>query len=70
MHPKAVLSGAELRSTVQRLADTTVTAALAGVTNVPAIVLGEQVFSGADAPERAAEHMRSQHTQQTTSQVR
>jgi 2-hydroxychromene-2-carboxylate isomerase len=61
MHPKAVLSGAELRSTVQRLADTTVTAALAGAINVPAIVIGESVFVGEDAPERAAEHMRREH---------
>jgi 2-hydroxychromene-2-carboxylate isomerase len=69
MHPKAVLTGAQLRSTVQRLADTTVTAALAGATNVPAIVLGEQVFSGADAPELAAAHMGSHRAQQTTPQV-
>jgi 2-hydroxychromene-2-carboxylate isomerase len=58
MHPAAVLAGAELRSTVQRLADATVTAALAGATDVPAIVLGECVFVGEDAPERAAAHMR------------
>jgi 2-hydroxychromene-2-carboxylate isomerase len=61
MHPSAVLAGAKLRSTVQRLADATVTAALAGATDVPAIVLGEGVFVGEDAPERAAEHMRREH---------
>jgi 2-hydroxychromene-2-carboxylate isomerase len=59
MHPAAVLRGAELRSTAQRLAATTAAAARAGVTDVPAIVLGEDVFVGEDAPERAAERMAS-----------
>lgn len=57
MHPAAVLRGAELRATAQRLAASTATAAHAGVTDVPAIVLGEDVFVGEDAPERAAERM-------------
>jgi 2-hydroxychromene-2-carboxylate isomerase len=64
MHPAAVLAGAELRSTVQRLADATVSAALAGATDVPAIVIGESVFVGEDAPERAAEHMRRERGEQ------
>ncbi|MGO9760691.1 MAG: DsbA family protein [Solirubrobacteraceae bacterium] len=59
MHPAAVLRGAELRSTAQRLAATTAAAARAGVTDVPAIALGEDVFVGEDAPERAAERMAS-----------
>jgi 2-hydroxychromene-2-carboxylate isomerase len=54
MHPAAVLRGAELSSVATRLADTTAAAAGAGVTDVPAIVLGERVFIGEDAPERAA----------------
>jgi 2-hydroxychromene-2-carboxylate isomerase len=58
MHPAAVLRGAELRSTAQRLAASTATAFAAGVTDVPAIVLGAEVFVGEDAPERAAERMR------------
>jgi 2-hydroxychromene-2-carboxylate isomerase len=58
MHPSAVLAGAELRSTVQRLADATATAALAGASDVPAIVVADSVFVGEDAPERAVEHMR------------
>jgi 2-hydroxychromene-2-carboxylate isomerase len=58
MHPSAVLAGAELRSTVQRLADATAAAALAGASDVPAIVLADSVFVGEDAPERAVEHMR------------
>ncbi|MGH2863624.1 MAG: DsbA family protein [Solirubrobacteraceae bacterium] len=61
MHPSAVLAGAQLRSTAQRLAQTTVAAALAGASEVPAIVLGESVFLGEDAPERAADHMRREH---------
>jgi 2-hydroxychromene-2-carboxylate isomerase len=60
MHPTAVLRGAELRSTAERLAASTAAAVQAGVAEVPAIVLGEHVFVGEDALERAAEHMRSE----------
>ena len=49
MHPTAVLRGAELRSTVERLATATATAARAGVTSVPAIVVEGDVFLGEDA---------------------
>jgi 2-hydroxychromene-2-carboxylate isomerase len=50
LHPKALLKGAELRSTHQALER-----ASAGVTAVPAIVLpGGETFHGEDAPERAA----------------
>jgi 2-hydroxychromene-2-carboxylate isomerase len=61
MHPAAVLRGAELRSTAQRLASTTAEAARAGVTGVPAVVVGERAFVGEDALERAAAHMRGEH---------
>ena len=61
MHPAAVLRGAELRSTAQRLAATTAEAARAGVTEVPAVVVGERAFVGEDALERAAAHMRDEH---------
>jgi 2-hydroxychromene-2-carboxylate isomerase len=54
MHPAAVLRGAEMRTTAQRLAQSTAAAAQAGVTDVPAIVVGERAFVGEDAPERAA----------------
>jgi len=57
MHPAAVLRGAEMRSTAQRLAATTAEAARAGVTEVPAVVVGERAFVGEDALERAAEQM-------------
>jgi 2-hydroxychromene-2-carboxylate isomerase len=60
MHPAAVLRGAELRSTAQRLAAVTAAAFAARVTDVPAIVLGAEVFVGEDAPERAAERMRAE----------
>jgi 2-hydroxychromene-2-carboxylate isomerase len=59
MHPTAVLRGAEMRSTAERLATATMSAASAGVTDVPAITIGERVFVGEEAPERAAAHMRS-----------
>jgi 2-hydroxychromene-2-carboxylate isomerase len=57
MHPTAVLRGAELRSTAERLEAATVAAAQEGVTEVPAIVAGEHVFAGEDMLERAAERM-------------
>jgi 2-hydroxychromene-2-carboxylate isomerase len=60
MHPAAVLRGAELRSTAQRLAATTAEAALAGVAEVPAVVVGERAFVGEDALERAAAQMRGE----------
>ncbi len=61
MHPAAVLRGAEMRSTAARLAQTTATAAGLGVTDVPAIVVGESVFVGDGALERAAAHMHAAH---------
>lgn len=61
MHPTAVLRAAELRSTAERLAATGAEAADAGVTRVPAVVVGERQFVGEDALERAAEHMRGEH---------
>jgi len=54
MHPAAVLRGAELRSVAEQLASTTTTAAAMGVSDVPAVVIGEQVFIGEDALEEAA----------------
>ncbi|HEU4656265.1 MAG TPA: DsbA family protein [Capillimicrobium sp.] len=50
LHPKAVLKGADLRST-----RTALERASEGVDAVPAIVLpGGETFTGEDAPERAA----------------
>ena len=61
MHPAAVLRGAELRSTAERLAATSAEATRAGVTDVPAVVAGERAFVGEDVLERAAELMRAPH---------
>jgi 2-hydroxychromene-2-carboxylate isomerase len=57
MHPAAVLRGAELRSVAEQLAAGTAAASAAGVSDVPAVVVGERVFVGEDAPERAAAEM-------------
>jgi 2-hydroxychromene-2-carboxylate isomerase len=57
MHPAAVLRGAELRSTSERLEAATAAASAAGVAAVPAIVVGERVFAGEDMLEHAAEQM-------------
>jgi len=58
MHPTAVLRGAEMRSTAERLEATTAAAVTAGVSDVPAMLVGTHVFEGEDALERAAERMR------------
>jgi 2-hydroxychromene-2-carboxylate isomerase len=58
MHPTAVLRGAELRSTHERLAASTASAAADGVTCVPAIVIAEHVFHGEGMLAHAALHMR------------
>jgi 2-hydroxychromene-2-carboxylate isomerase len=54
MHPSAVLKGAELRSVAEQLSSTTAQAAQAGVTDVPAVRIGERVFVGERAVEDAA----------------
>jgi 2-hydroxychromene-2-carboxylate isomerase len=54
MHPAAVLKGAELRSVREQLSAATALAAQAGVTDVPAVRIGEQVFVGEHAVEEAA----------------
>jgi 2-hydroxychromene-2-carboxylate isomerase len=53
MHPQAVLHGAELRSVQAQLAAATAKAARAGVRDVPAVRIGEQVFIGERALEEA-----------------
>jgi 2-hydroxychromene-2-carboxylate isomerase len=52
MHPAAVLRAAELRSVREQLARATALAARAGVSEVPALRVGERLFIG----ERAVEH--------------
>jgi 2-hydroxychromene-2-carboxylate isomerase len=57
MHPAAVLKGAELRSVGDQLSTATARAAQAGVTDVPAVRIGAQVFVGERAVEDAAEYI-------------
>lgn len=56
MHPLAVEKGAALTSVAERLSAATATAASLGVTDVPAIRIGERVFHGERALEEAAAH--------------
>jgi 2-hydroxychromene-2-carboxylate isomerase len=69
MHPAAVLRGAELRSTAERLAATSAEAARAGVTEAPAVVVGERAFVGEDALERAAAQMRADSSSASAASV-
>jgi 2-hydroxychromene-2-carboxylate isomerase len=59
MHPAAVSNATELRSVAEQLATTTALAAQAGVTGVPAVRIGERVWTGGRAVEDAAAHMRA-----------
>jgi 2-hydroxychromene-2-carboxylate isomerase len=56
MHPAAVLKGAQLRSVTDQLSTATTLAARAGVTAVPAVRIGAEVFVGERAVENAAAH--------------
>jgi 2-hydroxychromene-2-carboxylate isomerase len=55
MHPAAVQRAAERGSLGRSLAQATERAVAAGVRDVPAVRIGELVFHGPDAPERAGE---------------
>jgi 2-hydroxychromene-2-carboxylate isomerase len=57
MHPAAVLKGADLRSVKEQLSRATELAAQAGVTDVPAVRIGETMFVGEHAVEDAATHI-------------
>ncbi len=54
MHPAAVLKGTELLSVRKQLSIATAAAARAGVSDVPAVRVGGEVFVGERALERAA----------------
>jgi 2-hydroxychromene-2-carboxylate isomerase len=54
MHPKAVLTGAELRSIHLQLSEATGSAAQAGIKDVPAVTVDGRVFQGERALEEAA----------------
>jgi 2-hydroxychromene-2-carboxylate isomerase len=53
MHPRAVLQSAERDSVARELIANTAAAAQAGITGVPSIRVGEQVFDGEDLLEQA-----------------
>ena len=54
MHPSALTKGAELRSVAEQLSAATVSAAMQGVSDVPAVRVGERVFHGERSLEEAA----------------
>ncbi len=54
MHPAALLKGMSLRSVAEAIATAHRRAAAAGVSELPAIDIGGQVFSGVDAVAEAA----------------
>jgi 2-hydroxychromene-2-carboxylate isomerase len=56
MHPSAVLKGAELRSIGEQLSAATATAAGLGVSDVPAVRIGERLFLGERSLEEAASY--------------
>jgi 2-hydroxychromene-2-carboxylate isomerase len=58
MHPSAVLKGAELRSVAEQLSAATAAAAALGVSDVPAVRVGDRVFHGERALEEAATYAR------------
>ena len=53
LHPAAVLKAMEMRSTRDQLQEATRAAAAAGVTRVPALRVGGEVYEGPDAVEEA-----------------
>jgi 2-hydroxychromene-2-carboxylate isomerase len=55
LHPNAVLKGIELQSTKDRLREETRIAYDRGVTGVPSVVVGDEIFWGDDRLEAAAE---------------
>ncbi len=57
MHPAAVLKGAELASVQAQLSAATRAAAKVGVSEVPAVRMGERVFQGESSLSDAAAHM-------------
>ncbi len=56
MHPSAVLKGAALRSVGEQLMASTAAAAALGVSDVPAVRVGIQVFHGERSLEKAASY--------------
>jgi 2-hydroxychromene-2-carboxylate isomerase len=59
MHPAAVVKGAGMRRTRERLDEATAEAAAAGVLDVPAVIVGRRVFHGDVELEAAAAALRA-----------
>ena len=59
MHPAAVRRGTELRTVERELSALTARAALIGIVDVPAVVIGQRVFLGERLLEEAAAFMSS-----------
>jgi 2-hydroxychromene-2-carboxylate isomerase len=55
MHPTAMLKGIRLRSVSTALATANARARAVGVTELPAILIGDRLFTGEEAPEHAAD---------------
>ncbi len=76
MHPSAVLKAVELGSTAEQLSAATAAAAELGVTDVPAVRVGERIFHGERALEEAAAYAcvravgPSEHTPRTKDTAR
>jgi 2-hydroxychromene-2-carboxylate isomerase len=67
MHPSAVLRGAALRSVAEQLDAASARAAAAGVRDVPAVVVGAEVFHGERELRRAADALSAlMHSPATT----
>jgi 2-hydroxychromene-2-carboxylate isomerase len=66
MHPAAVLKGARLRSVVEQLAAATATASELGITDVPAVRVGQCVFHGERELQHAAAYARDHVESHTT----
>jgi 2-hydroxychromene-2-carboxylate isomerase len=62
MHPAAVIKGAELKGTRRRLDEATAAARAAGVSDVPAVRIGDRVFHGDESLEEAAACARTAST--------
>lgn len=60
MHPRALVAGAESSSVRERLARATADARAAGVSDVPAVRIGERVFIGERALPEAGAYAREQ----------
>jgi len=58
LHPRAVLKGIETRATKDRLRSATDEAAARGVTGVPTVAVGDELFWGDDRLEDAAAALR------------